>query len=338
MENRLKKQLAEIKKRAMWLRRRGEARTGEHPLEEVGEQIVGDVVDTGAVTRGADFDKMRTVRRSWPWRGRAQREMSTDPLAAFATGEPRPLASAAPGVERTLDGHSYYLIRPTGGEIDTDEPAEARAFARVTRWPDDTVVSVARGRRPWQNPAQHTMDIALDPTRVLFLDIETAGLSANTYLFLCGLMFLEHGRFVVEQPFARNYGEEAGVLRHVAEVMKHFDIVVTYNGATFDLPFIRTRMARHRVSPANPPGSVDLLHAARRVFRDVLPDRRLVTVERHLRGMERKDDIPSRLIPQAWHDFVRTGDARAMRNVLYHNRMDLFTMAVILNRLSERPV
>ena len=31
-------------------------------------------------------------------------------------------------------------------------------------------------------------------------------------------------------------------------------------------------------------------------------------------------------------------DARIMRNVAYHNRMDLFTMAVILNHLAEAPV
>jgi uncharacterized protein YprB with RNaseH-like and TPR domain len=56
-----------------------------------------------------------------------------------------------------------------------------------------------------------------------------------------------------------------------------------------------------------------------------------------LRGVERVDDIPSRFIPRAYHEYVRTRDARIMRNVLYHNRMDLFTMAVILNHFVERP-
>jgi uncharacterized protein YprB with RNaseH-like and TPR domain len=47
------------------------------------------------------------------------------------------------------------------------------------------------------------------------------------------------------------------------------------------------------------------------------------------------DDIPSRFIPRAYHEFVRSRDARIMRNVVYHNRMDLFTMAVILNHFVE---
>jgi uncharacterized protein YprB with RNaseH-like and TPR domain len=60
-----------------------------------------------------------------------------------------------------------------------------------------------------------------------------------------------------------------------------------------------------------------------------------VTVEKHLRGSGRVDDIPSRFIPRAYHEFVHTKDARLMRNVVYHNRMDVFTMAVILNRMGE---
>jgi uncharacterized protein YprB with RNaseH-like and TPR domain len=82
-------------------------------------------------------------------------------------------------------------------------------------------------------------------------------------------------------------------------------------------------------------GSVDLLYAARRVFRSMLPNCRLVTVERHLRRVDREGDIPGRYIPDAYHDYVRTGDARVMHNVLYHNRMDLFTMAVIVTHLSR---
>ena len=141
---------------------------------------------------------------------------------------------------------------------------------------------------------------------------------------------------MVEQAFARDYGEEGGVITLVRRTLARYDTVVTYNGASFDLPFIRTRLSVHRISGIPALASVDLLHTARRVFRDILPNRRLVTVEQHLRKIDREGDIPGRLIPQAWHDYVRTGDGRAMKAVLYHTRMDIFTMAVILNRLSER--
>ena len=76
------------------------------------------------------------------------------------------------------------------------------------------------------------------------------------------------------------------------------------------------------------------MDAARRVYRGVVPNCKLGTVERHIRGVERTGDIPGRHIPGAYHNYVRTGDARAMKNVLYHNRMDLFTMAVLINRVA----
>jgi uncharacterized protein YprB with RNaseH-like and TPR domain len=177
-----------------------------------------------------------------------------------------------------------------------------------------------------------------DPRSVLFLDIETAGLSANTYAFLVGLMFWEDGRFVSEQIFAREYNEEEGMLRRVRSTMERFATVVTYNGASFDLPFLRQRMTVLRVPDIAPIDSVDLLHTARRVYKPLLPNCRLVTVEKHLRGVERVDDIPSRFIPRAYHEFVHTRDARLMRNVVYHNRMDVFTMAVMLNHLGEMPL
>jgi len=149
-------------------------------------------------------------------------------------------------------------------------------------------------------------------------------------------MYVDGDALVMDQAFARDYAEEAGVMAYIRDTLSRFDAVITYNGDSFDLPFIRTRLAVHRMEMRAEPVSIDLIHAARRVFRNVLPDRRLLTVERHLRGVSRTGDIPGRLIPEAWHEFVRTRNADLMRNVLYHNRMDIFAMAVIVNRLAGR--
>jgi len=314
MENLLKRQLAQIKARALRLRNRA---PDADSAADVGEQVIDDVVKTGAVVRGSDFvPRPRTPPQRWSWRRRGQDDVA-DVLARYRTGEPLPIERVAPGAVRTPNGHAVYVVRASGGDVDPAAPVEAARFTRLARWPE-SVASMPD----------------FSPERVLFLDIETTGLSPNTYVFLCGLMYAEGGEFVVEQVFARDYGEEEGLLHYVRDTMARFDSVVTYNGASFDLPFIRTRMAVHRVSVAAMPVSVDLLYATRRVFRDILPNRRLTTVERHLRRVEREDDIPGRYIPDAYHEFVRSGDARVMKHVLYHNRMDLFTMAVIVTALS----
>jgi len=366
LDNLLKKQLEQIKKRAQLLRQKGECREGvrstAEPTPEPGisadsvssstssNEIVNATLASGAVTRGGEFDKLRSLRRRWPWR--RNRDESNDdatraavstaaewehPLEAFKKGEPLTIEQAATGTVHTIDDDTFYMVRPVGIDVDPDAPREARLYRDLHAWPEDVNVSVAGMPRTRRSKDQEELpQILFDPRRALFLDIETAGLSANTYLFLIGVMFLEGDDFVVEQLFARDYAEEVGVLKYLNQLMSRFDNIVTYNGASFDMPFIRTRMAIHRIPDIGRFGSVDLLHTARTVFRDVLPNHRLVTVEKHLRKVDRQDDIPSRYIPEAYHDYVASGNARAMRNVLYHNRMDLFTMAVIVNRLAER--
>ena len=264
-------------------------------------------------------------------RGAARRAGPTDGemLAPWRVGAETRLDAVAPG-EAWSDGvRTCWCVRRRGADVDAVAPEVARRLARLAGWPPDVHAEVSRADR------SRIVPDAFDSSRVLFLDIETAGLSPSTYLFLVGMMWQMGEDFVLEQALARDYAEEAGVLARVAEVMARFDAVVTYNGDSFDLPFVRTRMAVHRIVPAREPASVDLLHAARRVLRGVLPNCRLVTVERHLRGRGRDDDLPSRLVPVAWHDFVRTGDARVIAGVLEHNRLDVITMAQLLARLSE---
>jgi uncharacterized protein YprB with RNaseH-like and TPR domain len=341
MENLLKKQLAQIKARALALAGRASESDGASagPSPEAGREIIEAIVRTGAVTRGADPERLKPARRfPWWFRRRMARERESGFEAEFRRalddllqGEPVSIEAAVPGEPRTIDDTNYYLIRAVGSEVDADEPAVAERFGSIRSWPAGVVRTVVGGHR-----GQSVVDRSNEatPESVLFLDIETAGLSANTYVFLCGLMYWSNGGFAVEQVFARDYTEEEGLLRHARTAIDRFGTVVTYNGASFDIPFLRTRMEVHRVPDIEPVGSVDLLHSSRRVFREELPNCKLVTVERHLRGVDRVDDIPSRFIPRAYHEFVRTKDARIMRNVVYHNRMDLFTMAVMLNHFA----
>jgi uncharacterized protein YprB with RNaseH-like and TPR domain len=161
--------------------------------------------------------------------------------------------------------------------------------------------------------------------RVCYLDIETTGLSMAP-LFLIGLMYAQGERLVVDQLFARDYSEEETVLRFLGELMPRFDILVTFNGITFDVPFIQERMTIHRLSFSPPAVHIDLLPLARSVVGGRTPNHRLQTLEMHLCKRKRVGDISGAEIPDAYHDFVRTGDAKDMANIFHHNRLDLVTM------------
>ena len=57
--------------------------------------------------------------------------------------------------------------------------------------------------------------------------------------------------------------------------------LVTFNGKSFDVPFVRERAVAHRLTPPPHLTHVDLLHASRRRWRDRVPNCKLTTLERN---------------------------------------------------------
>jgi hypothetical protein len=167
---------------------------------------------------------------------------------------------------------------------------------------------------------------------LLFFDLETTGL-ASSPLFLAGMMTWSGERLEVRQAFARDYSEEAAVIELFRREAEARARLVSFNGKSFDLPYLRARAAATGTAFAIELPHTDLLHAARREFRSRLPDCRLATLETRILGQPPREDIPGAEIPAAYHEYVRTGDATLMAKVLEHNRRDLLTMASLLVRL-----
>ncbi len=169
--------------------------------------------------------------------------------------------------------------------------------------------------------------------RTVFLDLETTGFS-STPVFLAGTMVIEHGCIHVRQFFARDYSQEKSVLHAVASLLGEFEVLVTFNGKSYDVPFLKDRFCFHGLPFEPVMFHLDLLHPARRRWREELPDCRLVTLERHLCGRRRIGDVSGSEIPAVYHEFVRTGYSRAMRSVFHHNVLDLITLAELLCELA----
>jgi uncharacterized protein YprB with RNaseH-like and TPR domain len=176
----------------------------------------------------------------------------------------------------------------------------------------------------------------VEPRRTLVVDIETGGFS-GTPVFLIGVVPLDVIPLGVVQFLARDYPEEEAILRALAELSTERDTWVTFNGKSFDEPFLRDRATLHRVALSPPRVHVDLLHAGRRAWGARLPNCRLVTLEEHVLGRRRMGDVPSSDVPDLFHHFMRTGNAAPLRPVLEHNRLDLVACTELLVHLS-RPV
>jgi uncharacterized protein YprB with RNaseH-like and TPR domain len=177
------------------------------------------------------------------------------------------------------------------------------------------------------------------PENWLFLDTETTGLSAATssYAFLIGLAWWDAGGLQVEQLFMRDPSEEHSVLMALKERLAERNILVTFNGKTFDWPLLETRLRMTRsITPRMPRGHLDMLHPARQLWRPRLRSVKLTELERHVLGVPRDEDVLSALIPGLYFDFLRGGAAEPIFRVLRHNRMDLQGLAALLQHALGR--
>lgn len=180
---------------------------------------------------------------------------------------------------------------------------------------------------------------AFDPKSAVFVDTETTGLmgGTGTVAFLVGAGFFEGDAFRLDQCFMRDFDDEAPMLEYLGRLFARFDTVVTYNGKSFDVPLLRTRFIQNRMPfPFEQCLHLDLLHAARRFWKKRLVDCSLTSIERNILGLVREGDVPSADIPRMWLAYLRTRDARPLKGVFYHHKMDILSLAVLTARLSHQ--
>ena len=172
--------------------------------------------------------------------------------------------------------------------------------------------------------------------KLLFLDTETTGLSggAGTLAFEIGLGFIDARGMVIRQYVMRDYGEESAMLAEIASLLPRFDTLVTFNGKSFDIPLLESRMVMHRIRVRLTDWPhLDLLHACRRVYRLRLGRCSLSALEEAVLGESRTDDLPGAQVPQRYFDYLRTREFALLEDVLRHNRQDVESLASLTGHL-----
>ena len=176
-------------------------------------------------------------------------------------------------------------------------------------------------------------------SRFAFLDTETSGLSGGTgtYAFLVGIARFVDDQLVLRQFFMRDPSEEPALLEAVGQFLAPAQALVTFNGKAFDAPLLATRYRLHHVPiPFQDYAHLDLLPLARRLWRDRLESRALKFLEQHILGMSRaSEEVPGYEIPWLYFDYLRSGDARPLAGVFYHNAMDVVAMAALLAYVND---
>jgi hypothetical protein len=194
-------------------------------------------------------------------------------------------------------------------------------ISNLAELPEDLLVSLSDGdARP------------SSPMRWAFLDTETTGLAggSGTYAFLVGIGRICPEGFRVRQFFMRDFGEEPSLLWALEQHLEQFDVLVTYNGKSYDQPLLETRF---RMGRRRPPfarlAHLDLLHGARRLWKLRLESCRLVDLENQILGVLREGDVPGEMIPYIYFEYLRTQQAWRVVPIFHHNVMDILTLACL---------
>ena len=178
---------------------------------------------------------------------------------------------------------------------------------------------------------------SFDPRRILYLDTETTGLGGSgTVAFLVGMGFLTDERFEVHQFLMRDYPEEPFLLKHVAAELNRFDAVCTFNGQSFDVPLLESRLLMNRmdVSCLKKP-HLDLLHLSRRLWKLRLGRCNLARLEEIILGEPREDDLPGSEAPARFFAYLKNRNFTLLEDILKHNAQDIASLCVLLNHMAE---
>jgi uncharacterized protein YprB with RNaseH-like and TPR domain len=177
-----------------------------------------------------------------------------------------------------------------------------------------------------------------NPATTYFIDTETTGLmgGTGTVMFLVGVGYFVEGAFRLDQCFMRDFDDEEPMLTFLSTLFSRCETVVSYNGKSFDLPLLRTRFIQNRIPfPLDAAAHYDLVHAARRFWKRRLGKCNLTNIEQHILGIERHGDVPSHLIPQLWLDYLRRRDARPLKPIFYHHKMDILSLVTLTAHVSQ---
>lgn len=183
------------------------------------------------------------------------------------------------------------------------------------------------------HPLVHCLAGFLKDEDFMLLDIETLGLFGRAIILL-GVARPRKNCVHINQYLLRDIPEEPATLWEFISHLEKDTAFVTFNGRAFDVPSIQERLNFYGMEASLNNPHFDLLHFARRAWREDLPDCRLETIEKSL-GIQREVDIPSALVPRFYETYLKTGNVGPLVPIVEHNKQDLLTLAALFTKLYE---
>ncbi len=173
--------------------------------------------------------------------------------------------------------------------------------------------------------------------KVCMFDIETTGLSPlKSFTYLIGINTFKDGCWQILQLFNDDGKSEPEMIRTLHSILEDMDVLISFNGETFDIPYIEKRTQSiekaFHISLTNhfrDTKSFDILKDIRPYkFALGLPNLKQKTIEKYI-GLNRVDMYNGGQLIDVYLGYLSAGDERSRRLVLQHNRDDMEGMIYI---------
>ena len=148
------------------------------------------------------------------------------------------------------------------------------------------------------------------PDEILFIDIETTGLSPKTAdLYLIGVSYRQGNTWHIVQFMSESIDHEKEILINFQTLLKDFKYVVHFNGNRFDIPFLQEKFSKYGLNDAfENVESFDLYKKISPYKLQLgLPDCKQKTIELYL-GIDREDKYDGGKLIPVYKEFVEDKD------------------------------
>lgn len=166
----------------------------------------------------------------------------------------------------------------------------------------------------------------------LVLDIETTGLSRQyNSIFLIGICNIEENA-KIQLFFAENLVEEINILKKIKPYLNKN--IITFNGNSFDLPFLKEKFDFYNISTPNLSG-FDLYRYVRNHKHILnLENYKQKTIEEHI-GIYRDEFISGRDVIYAYQDYLENKNYSKFEDVIIHNKDDIMGLTSSLSIVEQ---
>jgi len=169
----------------------------------------------------------------------------------------------------------------------------------------------------------------------LFIDIETTGLSRKySDIISITLLLYENEKYKIYQIFCQYKIDQPSALKDLRDFIKSKKYVITYNGNSFDIPFLAEKAEQNNINlDFDSLIKIDLYNYIQKFKNKINTyDLKLKTVEEYFR-IDRKDTLGGKDILTLYEAYQLEPRKEFSYLILRHNYEDVYNLPFVMNNV-----